>query len=827
MANTPLDDRQSQDDAYSPETLRTGELEAAKATSSQEESGDDSVAKRESLGDHVNNFTGKSAATNLTKGNFRALFKKKGVAGLVIGLILGGGLIGVSLGGPGLLLFHIAENLMDRFDSQNTSLSIRANKIIATKLTSSATTGSCTLVKIACRYTAPSNGLLRSLERNGIIAVDRNNNPIDIRKGPFPNTRPAGFLYTPPGQYGPPNLITANKFYGELRSNAEFRAAYHKAYNTRFFAYSVLDKVMTSIKTRFGFDSQNKLSQVGVDGKTINDTLAEELVPDDTGARAALDSGDDDKKKAVVKDLLVKEANDSAKKLARSGRGNAAMLVTGALCIAADVPGIVSKTARGYQLSQLIPYGATIVTAIYALKVGDGTPLMASALGTLFTQTVNGRSAMDSFGMRYALFGDTNTNGNGYKKFVPGGSVISALSGVQRFTDSNFTQSSCDVAANPVTGAAVTAALAPTVVGAIVNVVAGAVLSELIVAAAPGVIDTVMSVLPIENILGFFMGDLTQGLVGEPVGDGFVSSLAHLGGQSSNARGNMALTVEQAVDYQAMTNEVQLAYAEEDRVTHSPLDASNPNTMLGSFVNQLIPYYSQLTSVQGTASMFLSLVPQSFGSLFKPLTAQAADPAAQFSGMCDDPAIADNNIAAGPFCNIEYGIPVEYLDKDPYQVFNELVASGDVDPETGDVLGTEEEYVVGEALLEDTVGEKPTLASWLDLCADGSAALAENCVITDETANYALYTVDKSILDSMDYMDGNGGSTQAAVDTEAIESNLLAALSTQPVVNEQVSQPSLGSYIQLLASVKNFVHDNPLRIISSYIDLTRYSLWRA
>jgi hypothetical protein len=198
----------------------------------------------------------------------------------------------------------------------------------------------------------------------------------------------------------------------------------------------------------------------------------------------------------------------------------------------------------------------------------------------------------------------------------------------------------------------------------------------------------------------------------------------------------MPLSVKQAVAYRETTKKVQLAYAEEDRATKSPLDTSSPNTMLGSIVYGLVPYTYSLysnTSISNTLATIGKIVTGSFSTVFQPMTAGATSGDGSEYKLCDDPSIKDNDVAAGPFCNIMYGIPTEYLDKDPVSVLDNLVKSGDVDINTG-----------------EPIPEKG-LAKWVSLCTDGSTMQAQNCKINDETrAAYALYTVDHRIQKSMD-----------------------------------------------------------------------------
>jgi hypothetical protein len=156
-----------------------------------------------------------------------------------------------------------------------------------------------------------------------------------------------------------------------------------------------------------------------------------------------------------------------------------------------------------------------------------------------------------------------------------------------------------------------------------------------------------------------------------------------------------------------------------------------------------VPYYSKLNSVGGVVSTIGSIVGGSISRLTSASAAENEDPA-QYT-MCEDPSIQANDIAAGPFCNIEYGIPPQYLNKDPEVVLGEL--ADEIDQDTGEPLNKE----TAISSIDPTYNAAGSLKGWIDLCTDGTTAHAEACKITDEkTANYALYVIDHRIQMTMD-----------------------------------------------------------------------------
>lgn len=757
---------------------RQGKLSALdKLENSPESSPTGSVADREGRGSNVIQgpwATKLDAAKNISAvGTGGKPNKSKSPLIAILIIIFGGGFSFAGLFGAfSLLPIDIVAQFVSKYDTQNTSWTIRADKLINAKISKGTTAGSCNVINIVCRYTRPSNKLLAALSDEGVQAFN-GDTPINAKKGllksPFPGARPDHYKFT--DSTGTVHDIKASDFSKTLSSNAEFRAAFHKAYTPK--AIGFLDNVFKKIKLRFGFKTSDSLK--GSKGTTdANKTINETTKGPETGASKAVGAD----ATAVVEKKLTNTIKKTGNKVAESGKGNVIGLVAGIVCAVGDIPSITIATVRAYQMGQLILYGATILTAIGAMKAGDAKPAEVSAIGSLFTQVVKGKSAMDSFGMKYTLFGDTKPASKNYLKFVPGGSAALSLNGVAKFTGSLAKKDVCSVATNPATGLIIDGATSGTLVLPLLNLAAGFALSEIMTKVViPFVLPGIIKMIPIKDILKFFVGDLTQNLQGEDVGDAFTSAASNLMGQTANAGGNMPLSVPDAVAYGNVTQQVNLAYAQEDRATHSPLDATNPNTMLGSLVSQLVPYYSQLGSVSGIVSTIGSIVTSSISRL---TNTYAATPSSSQYTMCQDPAI-QNQVAAGPFCNIIYGIPPKYLNKDPQTVLNDLIASKDINPQTGE---PKDKGNAVTNVFKNT--EAPgSLKDWLALCSDGTATEAANCQVTnDQTADYALYTIDHRVQQTMDGEDTSlnpqTGTTSASTATPTATSTSTTTTNTSP-----------------------------------------------
>jgi hypothetical protein len=687
-----------------------------------------------------NNVMGAAGATaGLKSQGMKAALKKKSPTLAIIALVIGL-MTGVAMfGGAALLPQSLLANLVQKFNShQETSLTIRTNKLLAVKLADNVTHGSCSYVKIACRFKRPSNKLLAQLEKNGIEALNKNGEKIES-KTLFPNEKPAKYRFT--NSIGEGIEVGPKEISSAIAKNSEFRDAMHQATKTRFMSLS--DYVAKGVKARFGINYADKAKSVS-DEKSLT-AEADELSAATDETAEALDGESDNALKAYLKNMLGEYGDELAQKLSKSSKGDAIGFGAGLICIASDAPGLLIKANRSFQMAQLIKYSMVFLSAFGAIKAGDGTSTEAAAIGAALTAVVKGKSAMDSGGIIYATTGALPSN-NKYKKYSPGSNIIESMGGVNKVLGSRTKKDICNIAANPATGAAIDAGLAAaapetlglSLVALGINAALGYGISVVIGYAVPPLIKAAVDRLPVDKIMKYFLGDLTQNLEGEPVGDAITSGAAHVMGQTSNAGGNMPLTVKQAVAYDNLTNQVQLAYAEEDRATKSPLDASSPNTFMGSLISKLTPYYMGTGLGSGFMSNSMAsigkMITGSFSMVLQPVTASAAsqNPSDEYK-LCEDPEITDNDIAAGPFCNIIYGIPNKYLDKEPDDIVDSLVASGDIDEETGNAK------------------DDSDYANWLANCTDGTTENARNCTLNDDqNAEYAVYTIDHRIQISID-----------------------------------------------------------------------------
>ena len=679
-----------------------------------------------------NNYAKPASKTNSSK----AFLKKAGPMGLIGGTLAGGGLMAAVFLTPAAVIVNLKEKAVNTYDQQATTYDPRANRLMVKKIMGSTTTSSCTVTTILCKFTRPSNNLLKSLSDAQIEVFNSKGESIS-KRSLLPNERPAT-LKLPDGR-----TINASQLQAELRSNPSLRSAFDRGMGWRRMSWN--DSVATKVLKKFGITR---------DSPAKDATTSEEAKTKITEASKGVTSSTEEIK-TMMKDRVTVRLEKAGRKVAKNA--DPVLLIGVVGCLMSDIPGFVIEVSRDYQLLQLARYGFIFLTIADKIKAGDASPEEVSAAGAILTTAFIAKgssnratSAMDSFGVHNLLFKDTGTKGfnSDYRKMIPGVGDGSAIGQIAAATNNPELKKACSLITSPQAMVAASAIEATVSVGtagvgagliaatkAALKVAAVIGLIDIFITALTPLITTLIGMIPFDKILGLFMGDLTSNIQGEDAGNAIASGVSNQMAVVANVGGNAPLTKGQMVAYGQFTKQIQLAKQEQDRKTYSPFDASNPNTFLGSITSTIGPYLLNITG----GSMVSSLGAISRGAISNFGAAVYADSAsattAEYS-MCPDPSIASTDVAAGPFCNIQYGVPVKYLDRDPEEVLNRLIKAGQVDETTG-------EPVAGSDLEE-----------WYLDCNSGDTDAIAGCTISGDNestyADYALYAIDHRAQKNMD-----------------------------------------------------------------------------
>lgn len=666
-------------------------------------------------------------------GGFSAMNKLKrfGPTGAVASMLLVGAVgIGSSTSIMGSLLVSIKESIVTNIDQQQYTSSSRSNRILSRRLADNATSGSCTLVKIACRFHKPTNYQLKQLDKAGVKALDEAGEVIEKGKL-IGGKRPAHYLID--GE-----KISAKDFKKALRNNPKLRNAFRRAYNPRWVNW-VDDAAVKFLK------------KIGVTKKVadkLNTKKAKKALTEATDELTKIEDKGGDKIKKEIAEEAGDFAKKEAKKTAKKG-GDAKLMMAQGICAAAKAPNVIVNINKAFRIAQYAKLGYTFLTAADAIKKGEATPEMVNNVATILTQSYTKKDgsikkpATDSKLMKYTMGLGTSGSSSSY---IPGvGGALATYLGV---VNSEPVKVGCDLVGSTAAEVAVEVfdgiknGLGP--VGwawtagefALEGILSLESVQQQLSSAMGGIVQTAIDTfgnwVDMKALAEYFLGDKTKGATGTDVGDITGVGLSNSMADQASYTGNAPLTVQQKVAFdEQIVQPERIALAEEDRLTHSPFDISSPNTFLGSIAIRFVPYLGMASSPLAFVSAISSISTSSLFNLFNP-SAYAKNIIDENKCTQNSVLANEKDIAVGPACDVQYGVPTDYMGIEPDQVASELSASGDID-EDGKVKSNSE------------------LQDWIDTCNQASIINTKECTVDSrQRALYNLYQIDKRTVDGMD-----------------------------------------------------------------------------
>ncbi|TWP24155.1 hypothetical protein EUA66_01125 [TM7 phylum sp. oral taxon 349] len=747
---------------------------------------DKSIADREkdnSGGTWKNNVSGKEEAGNKHYGGkkksrfgLKGFAKRFGPTG-IIGTVLIGGISGLTFtAGPASLLVNLKENFVENHDQQSVTGEIRGRKLLNKRLASKTTSGLCK-IKLACRYQKPSNRLLKRLNAEGIKALDANG--AEIEKQGFLNgkTRPAQF------QLKDGKKVAASEFMQALKDDPEFRRAFRRAHSPRWMNW--FDDVAIKFLKKHGI------------AKSVPDGIKNAKKPDelDKAKEKALTTAGKDKDgvEKVVQEATDDFAKKETKKAKKRAGGDLVLLGAQGACLMSKAPILINKVVRTFRIAQLATIAFAVLSAADKIKDGTATQEEVSNVASLLTQTYEKSdktkilSAMDSDAMKYGLGLGTGGSDSKYlptvgESFAEYTKIVSSglVKGVCSAVGSSEAQAATDAFRAIKSGSLV--GFATTVVEYILD--QSGLFDILFTQIVSGGMKLFTDNIDWKKLLEYFLGNfaaLAKGVdLGDVVAIGAILNFSNL----ANTGGNLPLTPAQKTAFdEQIKNPVKLAWAQEDRLTHSPFDASNPNTFLGSIVTQFLPYQSSISNPIKTISSIASISTSALGRFLMP-----ASHATKIEGnMCKaDYLVSQSGVSSGPLCDVQYGIPAEYMGIEPDDVVNELHESGDLDDDGNPKSDSD-------------------LQEWIDSCnADGDTASLSECTVSSrKEALYGLYQIDKRQADGMDNdppasTSGSSSSSSSSSGSISLPSGEAKEVATSILSNTNItySDPDLRQEIQ-------------------------------
>lgn len=765
-------------------------------------------------------------------GRFKGWFKKSGPA-LGIGGIIGiGGLVMVGLSSPSLLIVQLKETMVGRFNTQLSSMEARTNKILYAKINNS-TSGFCnSTVSIRCKFTSMSEKQVKKLADAGI--------EVEGSKTVTGRIKPSTLTFNE-------RAISPSDFASEAGKDPKFRSALKQAYNPKYAGF--MGKAWSNVSARFKISKKPVELNAKEDTKKararINEISKEGT--QDTGTRTRLvasdaecegsscisnDTADTVNTNADEIDASTKDgsaASDVRSKL--SGiKGSTAtnfFKITGVVDSGCQVYGALSTlsyAAKAIRAAQLVRYSMIFMNVADAIKAGvSPEPEDVELLGNILTTTAQSSddpsvtavgSATDSFGYKYAAYGDSSASEQSMlisNRFMAGGGFVGELSSATATALSFIpggranAKNVCKTLANPlVQGASI-------VLGVASLFIPGANVGKIAVSGAAAVtVGVVLAVLP-SMLADIVAGTVTEDIIGEESGNAVTSGSGALMSDALAAQnGNGPMTKADAVAYNSSQIEVQNQYIADELRTTSPFDATNPHTFLGSIAAALIPLQSSSNPLTTMGSLFAT----SLGSLTPTSKALTTEEYAKTLDVCTDIDVEEAGYATDPFCNVIRGIPPKYLDRDPVEVAGALISSGDL-TEEGQPIGNYADFI-GKCITNETPLGYANLDSGFDV------KEAKDCIVSDDNANYYLNYMDKQIDFGLDG-ELDSQETPVAQETGALPQGTAVELAQMIVSSGNVNDRT-GQLQQIISGTRTNISPDILSVLAALSSSNKFTI---
>jgi len=364
-------------------------------------------------------------------------------------LIFGAGLGFSAFFSPSLLLIHMKEIMVDKFNLSTTSAEARTTRVINAQI-DEATTGYCgRTVTLRCKFSTMSKVQVQNFADAGIGV-----NPAQPNQA-FERTKPTSYTFK--GQ-----VITPSQFAILAREDPEFRTALRQAYNPKFAGF--WGKAWARTAAHFGFSK----AKVDVSGEDRAERFRKlQSIAQIGDLESSVPKTPDDYKNADCDDTCAQQkASDANRVLVEVGdqttNDNPGRKLSGALAGATGegltntvkATGVLDTYCGAYATIRAIGYAGKTIRAVqlarYAMAfynvtdelvaTGNVEPetmaFMAGILteitydvGSTTRQIISG-SATDSLGFKYAQFGDvtaSNRSMNIASRFIAGGGFAGDL----------------------------------------------------------------------------------------------------------------------------------------------------------------------------------------------------------------------------------------------------------------------------------------------------------------------------------------------------------------------------------------------------------------
>lgn len=719
--------------------------------------------------------------------------KLRGKSSLItVALVLfGGGGIMALVSTPTLVIVQLKEVFSQDLNDQVKALDTRSSLMIRAKL-KTATTGSCGVVKVACKWGHMTLEQANSLRAAG-AQID-----LDTTDSPEGRGKPTKISFYDESTKQTVDITSAEDFARQSANNPSFRKIMVKAYNPAY--------VGTSDRVALGVYKLFKIAKnTGIKGdtdeerrKSLNESIkngsdevtTNRLRPEtDSEGRPTGDYLDENDQRVTAADRAVIE--DTARvgqEASKLGTANVATSVANGLKVTAVAENactawIATRAVQGAAKTKML-YDAGRAAQLGLLgpadksKAGDADEGEMTTVGDMITKTdarkevpdeskleqtnastpppmiANpdyGKDATDAPGPSVAMHGGAPELDIRASQFMLSGGFVGTMSAMTRLivkaipgakSPQDITRA-CKTLRNPIVQAGTLAAGVAVGAGSFgLYTAAGIGASLLISMATPYMLSRTVDIMS---------GNVFQNLSGLNYGDAMFVGTSALLGTMAMKRGMKPLSSKQAVAYANATKQTNDQYAtiQRDIAKAAPFDVSNQYSFLGSLTRTVLPYANQSKKSIGSVALNLaSFVPASLS--FTSSTTKAAATAERFE-KCPDSEYQRLNIGADIFCNVRYGLDEEELAIDPIENANWMARTGNIDTESDDGASKDNGQKWNLAKFEKECIERED--GWGEDSADDGVGDGTDCLSAENEAvnkRFRVYKVDQTVSDSLD-----------------------------------------------------------------------------
>jgi hypothetical protein len=814
------------------------DLAAQEANAADNESSSDGdLESKEERGDSTwkNNTTSSEQSSSPW---YRLTKKRSAGLGLIVGALGVGTLINLFIG-PAFGLVNLKEVMVDKFDNRMTSLYEKRNiRLMSKKFSKEFTTG-CT-IQVKCRF--------KGMTKTEVKKFEKRNPGYKIEVGRCVGVGAASrcsikSITGVDASSGKKKVISANEFKSELKKSAALRDAMRKYNNpkvahwrdvsagkffNKFKVYRGKLKAATDAQDGVKGESEKQKVRIreavrgsvsgdtfdavganktaatdangdGVDDNQTNNDIRDQ-VSNDINQQADEISGQlDDMTKEVtgIPDIDGSVIEDSAKTIGAGTVGGVKGAVLGPLnatdkvCAAKRLIATVGYAAKALSMASLIRYSMLFMSAADQIKAGDADGSSAQSVGDLGSilssrDPDTGYGFFDSFGYQYAAYNslirakDSNEidTSQTLKYSLGVGMTGVLLTITNKLNSFPGVKSGCNFIGNPIV----------QIVGVAANLAAAffsggsSVAGTLAVGVSAGVAFAVAEQIATPMLSRMIAGAIVAGDERDrDASNAVTSGVGASVSMNSRFRAAFPLSKTKAVVYNQYADQTKNQIAK-DSGLGGYLDTNNPRSFGGKMALALTPLTSSFSVLSPSKLLGTSLQSLSFAS-----SAHAADSGAEYS-VCNDPDYEKMNIAAGPFCDVQYGLDPTTVDTDEDNLY-------DADSVVAYMCGSsvdEDTPCADDKYIDDEGNPKGDYASWIEECVESDAPLAsdgdnetpQECfdpATTNDPVKYTMfriYTFDTTLDDQ--YNDRDGSQTGGAgSDSDGAVSGDIAELAQQ------------------------------------------------